>query len=229
MAATPGFASDNGQDGPLRITPDGEVLTEDVDFNWSLTRYSGSDTDELTDQMNEDLESGEYLPVGLEAAPDISLLLIRNEHVPFSNWIIYEFDDAGALDEEFSGFLAEGWVPMDIARTPNGIAALFVEADVEISGWQLATSRADSESIERAVSDLSADGYSVWGQALDGEGMWHLAVREVGLEQPREIRFETYPDDPEALQDGINGMISEIWAPWGLSLTEGRIIVSFMR
>ena len=131
--------------------------------------------------------------------------------------------------EQFTGFLADGWVPMDIARTANGITTLFVEADVEISGWRLVTSRADSDSIEETVSDLSSEGYSVWGQALDGEGMWYLGVREVGLDRPREISFESYPDDPEALQDGINSKVTELWAPWGLSLSEGQIIVSFMR
>ena len=229
VAAAAAFASDNNDEEPLRFTPDGEILQEVPDHVWSLTRYVGEDVEEVTEQVNRDLEDGSYLPVGLDADPDIALFLIENDEIPFTNWIIYEFDDASDLEDEFTGFLADGWVPMDIARTSNGITALFVEAEVEFNGWQLVTSRAESSAIERTVSNLRDDGYTVWGQALDGEGMWHLAMREVGLEQPRDVRFETYPDDPAALQDGINEMIEEVWVPWGLSLSSGEIIVSFVR
>lgn len=213
----------------LRITPDGEVVQPDSDFAWAITRYTGSDIEDVTDQISNDLRNGNHVPVGLEADPDLAVLMVRSDEIEFSNWMIYEFDDADELEAEFNGFLTEGWVPMDIARTRNGIAALFIESDIELSGWRLATSQANNEAIEETVSSLIDEGYSVWGQAFDGDGMWHLGVREVGLSEPRENNFETYPDDPEALQEGINEHVSELWVPWALSLARDRILIGYMR
>lgn len=220
--------NDNGAGMTLRVTPDGEIVDPDREFAWSITRYTGS-VEDVTEQISDELKTGNYLPVGLEADPDISILLVANDDIEFSNWLIYEFDDADRLNDEFTAFLADGWVPMDIARTRNGITALFIESEIEINGWTLETSLASDSDIEETVEDMISRGYSVWGQAFDGEGMWHLGVREVGLAEPREYRHITFPDIPENVQITLNAAVAELWVPWGMSLLENRIHVTLIR
>ena len=222
------LADDNGDnDAP----EEGDVILMDPDdvprdFAWSITRYS-SDIDSVIESMNKDLEAG-YIPVGIEADPDISILMIPNEEIEFTNWVIHEFSDPESFEDEMTSSLAEGWVPMDIARTENGITALLIETDLAINGWHLEATRVTDEQLTATIDSMADDGYAVWGSALDGEGIWLLGIRETG-EPRRDVQYEMYPDDPEALQSAINSHVQELWVPWSMSLSEGQIFLTYLR
>ncbi|TVQ27992.1 MAG: hypothetical protein EA383_01510 [Spirochaetaceae bacterium] len=212
------------------LAQDGGVITDPDeipdDFVWSITRYSGT-ADDLVDVIGEDLQRG-YLPVGFEADPDISLLLIQDDTIPFTRWRIHEFTNPTELEAEMNGFLVEGWLPMDIARTQNGIAALFIETEFAINGWRIVASEATDDALTQTIENLQNDGLTIWGASLDGEGIWLLAVREIGG-VPRVTQYANYRDEPEQVRLAVNESLLAGWIPWGLSLAGGRVFVTYLR
>ena len=210
---------------PLFSQTDG-VLTNPDDFVWSITRYSGP-MEDMVDAISEDLQRG-YLPVGFEADPDISLLLIQDDTIPFTRWRIHEFTNPSQMEAEMNGFLVEGWLPMDIARTEGGIAALFIETELSVNGWRIVTSEATDDALTATIEDLQSQGLSVWGASLDGEGIWLLAVRELG-DVVRVTQYANYQDEPERIRLAVNESIAAGFVPWGLSLAAGRVLVTYVR
>lgn len=208
----------------------GEVLTDPSqvpdDYVWTIARYSGS-AENLVDVISDELRRG-YLPVGFEADPDISLLLIRDDTIPFTRWQIYEFTDPSEMEAEMNGFLVSGWLPMDISRTENGIAVLLIETERTINGWRIVTSQASDDALSETIEDLQQEGLSVWGASLDGDGIWLLAVRELdGV--TRAVQYANYRDEPDRIRLAINESIGAGWLPWGLSLAANRVFVTYIR
>lgn len=173
-----------------------------------------------------------YVPVGMDIGNShISVLYASSTDIVFDRWIIHEFTKLENLNNEFSGFLLDGWIPMDISRTPDGLSVLFVRGDgqQEILGWRIQEiSAGDPDAVLQTLERYRDNGFLPYGVTIDREDdeFWFLLLQ---TEQPvdtelRRIALNGFTN--ENIQEGISTDIQNQLLPWGLARgNEGSFVL----
>ena len=220
----------------LLILPTISLVSQEEpdDLPWLFEQYDAeeaqqSDWESIGERIS-DLANEGYLPVGFELRPRPSVLYIRNEGLPFTQWTIHEFEDPQNFEANFGAFLDEGWLPMDIARSENGIVALFVGAESSINGWRLTGVEMDSEAIAEEIAGYREEGFTPWGLTPTEGGVWILLLREAGT-VATDTSIQSYPaDDVLAISEGVTSEILHgNFIPWGLMIHGETATVQYIR
>jgi hypothetical protein len=173
-----------------------------------------------------------YVPVGMDIGDDrISMLYASSTDIEFDRWIIHEFTELGNLNNEFSAFLLDGWLPMDISKTADGLSVLFVRGaeEQEILGWRIQEiSAAEPDAVLDILGNYRDEGFLPYGITIEREDneFWFLLLqsdRPAGSEM-RRVALNGFTN--ENIQDGITGDIRNNLLPWGLARgNEGSFVL----
>ena len=195
--------------------------------SWRLVRHP-FDFDKAGTEISALCNEG-YLPVGMEIDEGRSIFIfyVEDESMPFNEWTIHQFNDLSKLETEFTSRLKDGWVPMDISKTPLAFYTFFVKTDiVKIGGWRLATSGLENDQIEERINEFASQGFSPWGLSISQGLIWHLLIND-GLGDHRSTFINSYKNKYENLKQEINNDIAEGWAPWGLMMIGEEVFVEY--
>lgn len=164
-----------------------------------------------------------YLPVGIEIdkSTGMTVLFVNDGSMDYDNWIIYNHDKMENIEAELTQFIKEGWVPMDIVKTDPGMTVLYVRGGftegVTITGWRLAKSGMDTETVKTVINDYLKSGFTPWGISLDGSDAWYFFLND-GTAGSKQFFLEGYKLDSEFVKKSITDDINKGWMPWGLMI-----------
>ncbi|MFP4067004.1 MAG: hypothetical protein ACLFS5_05825 [Spirochaetaceae bacterium] len=196
---------------------------------WAFAEHSFTD-EELKKEISQFLQNG-YVPVGMESEPDgtLHVLYALNTWFEFTNWAIQEFTELDKLNEEMTGVIQEGWLPMAMSATDDGLQVLFIETDFEISGWQIAVGPLSVDSALVTLESWQEDGYTPWAITLSPDDeVWYLFLEQEDVPN-KAVLFNGYENSETAISDGINEDIGEAWYPWGLMRGDETTFVQYLR
>lgn len=196
---------------------------------WAFAEHSFTDED-LRVEISQFLQNG-YVPVGMESEPDgtLRILYALNTWFEFSNWAIQEFTNLDNLNAEMTAVLQEGWLPMAMSATDDGLQVLFIETDVELDAWQIATGPLSVDSALATLESWRNDGYTPWAITLaPDDEVWYLFL-ETDAVPNRAVLFNGYENTEEAITEGINSDIGEAWYPWGLMRGDESTFIQYLR
>ncbi|MFP4114848.1 MAG: hypothetical protein ACOC0E_11530 [Spirochaetota bacterium] len=196
---------------------------------WRLVRRSSRidpDDPEVSDLMD-----GGFLPIGFHETDGgaFSLLLVANSGISASGWHLREYSDWNRLQAQITDAILSGLLPVGISKSPSGLTILWIETDLAVGAWRIhAMSAPTEERAERAVRRFETMGFGLWGLTVSDDLMWLLFLR---LEQPlfAHGRILTYPDEADAVENGIERNSREGWVPVGLASEDGRCYVAYRR
>lgn len=197
---------------------------------WRLVTY-GNVEDDLVEQMNEVIDSG-YVPAGVDIAPEqgITILYVRDEALPVYEWLLKDFADIEMLNDEFTGTITAGWLPMDITVTDCIVVGLFIRTDATVSGWRIAISGLTSGDAHAGQERLRDAGFTPWGIAYSEQRqLWHLGLGFPG-EDVLQSSIIGIPLDSTAEETAsvIATITDEGWRPWGITRTPTELAVQFV-
>jgi len=196
---------------------------------WAFAEHSFTD-ESLRQEISQFLQSG-YVPVGMESEPDgtVRILYALNTWFEFSNWAIQEFTNLDNLNAEMTTVLQEGWLPMAMSATDDGLQVLFIETDVELDAWQIATGPLSVDSALATLESWRNDGYTPWALTLTPDDeVWYLFL-ETDAVPNRAVLFNGFENSQAAITDGINSDIEEAWYPWGLMRGDETTFIQYLR
>ncbi|MFW5807374.1 MAG: hypothetical protein ACOCWU_06870 [Spirochaetota bacterium] len=196
---------------------------------WAFAEHSFTD-ESLRREISEFLRNG-YVPVGMESEPDgtLRVLYALNTWFEFSNWAIQEFTELDNLNAEMSTVIQEGWLPMAMSATDDGLQVLFIETDVEIDAWQIAVGPLSVDSALSTLESWREDGYTPWAITLaPDDEVWYLFL-ETDAVPNRAVLFNGYENSESAITEGINEDIGEAWYPWGLMRGDETTFIQYLR
>ena len=196
---------------------------------WAFAEHSFTD-ESLRQEISQFLQSG-YVPVGMESEPDgtLRVLYALNTWFEFSNWAIQEFTNLDNLNAEMTTVLQEGWLPMAMSATDDGLQVLFIETDVQLDAWQIATGPLSVDSALATLESWRNDGYTPWALTLTPDDeVWYLFL-ETDAVPNRAVLFNGFENSQAAITDGINSDIEEAWYPWGLMRGDEPTFVQYLR
>ena len=196
---------------------------------WAFAEHSFTD-ESLRQEISQFLQSG-YVPVGMESEPDgtLRVLYALNTWFEFSNWAIQEFTNLDNLNAEMTTVLQEGWLPMAMSATDDGLQVLFIETDVELDAWQIATGPLSVDSALATLESWRNDGYTPWALTLTPDDeVWYLFLQTDAVPN-RAVLFNGFENSQAAITDGINSDIEEAWYPWGLMRGDETTFVQYLR
>lgn len=196
---------------------------------WAFAEHSFTD-ENLRVEISQFLQSG-YVPVGMESEPDgtLRVLYALNTWFEFSNWAIQEFTNLENLNAEMTAVLQEGWLPMAMSATDDGLQVLFIETEVELDAWQIATGPLSVDSALATLESWRNDGYTPWALTLTPDDeVWYLFL-ETDAVPNRAVLFNGFENSQAAITEGINSDIGEAWYPWGLMRGDETTFVQYLR
>ena len=196
---------------------------------WAFAEHSFTD-ENLRVEISQFLQNG-YVPVGMESEPDgtLRVLYALNTWFEFSNWAIQEFTNLENLNAEMTTVLQEGWLPMAMSATDDGLQVLFIETDVELDAWQIATGPLSVDSALATLESWRNDGYTPWALTLTPDDeVWYLFL-ETDAVPNRAVLFNGFENSQAAITEGINSDIEEAWYPWGLMRGDETTFVQYLR
>ncbi len=197
---------------------------------WQITTYDSLGEETLA-EINQRIQQG-YLPVGMDLSESegLTMLYSLEPETAVYDWMLKEFADVSALNEEFTGTITAGWLPMDIAVSDGAVFGFFVQTDATIAGWRITTSNMATVDATAAQQQLRTAGFSPWGVAFNHSGqLWHLALNFVDEDalQSTLVGFPAGTAD-EPLGASIAQITTEGWRPWGLTRTPDEVIMHFV-
>ncbi|NBB91468.1 MAG: hypothetical protein GVY23_09760 [Spirochaetes bacterium] len=196
---------------------------------WAFAEHSFTDED-LRVEISQFLQNG-YVPVGMESEPDgtLRVLYALNTWFEFSNWAIQEFTNLGNLNAEMTAVLQEGWLPMAMSATDDGLQVLFIETDIQLDAWQIATGPLSVDSALATLESWRNDGYTPWALTLTPDDeVWYLFLQTDAVPN-RAALFNGFENSQAAITQGINSDIEEAWYPWGLMRGDRTTFVQYLR
>ena len=196
---------------------------------WAFAEHSFTD-ENLRVEISQFLQNG-YVPVGMESEPDgtLRVLYALNTWFDFSNWAIQEFTNLDNLNAEMTTVLQEGWLPMAMSATDAGLQVLFIETDVQLDAWQIATGPLSVDSALATLESWRNDGYTPWALTLSPDDeVWYLFL-ETDAVPNRAVLFNGFENSQSAITEGINSDIEEAWYPWGLMRGDETTFVQYLR
>ena len=173
-----------------------------------------------------------YVPVGMEQRDrTVHMLYIDNPDITVDRWVIQEFEDLDTLNEEMSAPMLDGWIPMDISKTDNGLTVLFVLSEqLEAEGWRIDISPLAAGSIEETYRRWREQGFEPYGISLSPQDeVWYLLIDEGTDEEPSAVFFNGYPRVGSRVADGITQDIATGSIPWGLMVGDDTLYVQYLR
>lgn len=207
---------------------DGTVSEEEP--LWVMAEHTlGSET--MAEDISRIVAEG-YVPVGMEQRDQtVHMLYIDNPDINVDRWVIQEFEDLDNLNEEMSAPMLEGWVPMDISKTENGLTVLFVLAEeLQAAGWRIDISPLEATSIQETYANWRNQGFEPYGISLSPEDeVWYLLIDEGTDEEPAAVFFNGYPRLGSQVADGITEDIASGAIPWGLMVGDDTLYVHYLR
>ena len=196
---------------------------------WAFAEHSFTD-ENLRVEISQFLQNG-YVPVGMESEPDgtLRVLYALNTWFDFSNWAIQEFTNLDNLNAEMTTVLQEGWLPMAMSATDDGLQVLFIETDVQLDAWQIATGPLSVDSALATLESWRNDGYTPWALTLTPDDeVWYLFLQTDAVPN-RAALFNGFENSQAAITQGINSDIEEAWYPWGLMRGDRTTYVQYLR
>lgn len=196
---------------------------------WAFAEHS-FENEELKKEINEFLANG-YVPVGMDVTPDgtLSLVYALNTWFEYENWAIQEFTDLDNLNAELTTVLQEGWVPVAMSATDDGLQMFLLKTDIEVSAWEIAVGPL---SVDSAVSTLESwrdEGYTPWAITLTPDDeVWYLFLEQSHVSEDA-VLFNGFENTEEAITEGINEDIEERWYPWGMMRGEDSTFFQYLR
>ncbi len=172
-----------------------------------------------------------YLPIGMEVdyGKAIYIFYADDESIPFTGWVLYNFTNFDKLDVNFTKFITEGWVPMDISKTPGGLYTLFIKTDAfKIDGWRISAGGVTSDAISKTVDTFTAEGFSPWGLSMAEGKVWHLFLND-GKGQERPIYLNVFSNAPDEVKTKVNKDLSDGWLPWGMMMAADKIFIEYTK
>jgi len=173
-------------------------------------------TETVSDEIDKALEKG-FIPVGIEVTPgqEIAVLYNIDEKIDANRYILYQFDDVSKFEAEFTEFLKNGWLPMDISFTGDSVFTIFIPSPYEIEGWRLTSTSLDEDEMLGTLSDFRAQGFNPWGISGLDDRLWFLLLSFEDHEvETFFVNFYTTSD--EELKEKIKRDLSSGWKPIGL-------------
>lgn len=196
---------------------------------WAFAEHSFTN-EQLRTEISQFLQNG-YVPVGMESEADgtLRVLYALNTWFEFSNWAIQEFTDLENLNAEMTAVLQEGWLPMAMSATDDGLQVLFIETDVELDAWQIAVGPLSVDSALATLESWRNDGYTPWALTLSPDDeVWYLFL-QTDVVPNRAALFNGFENAQSAITEGINSDIQNAWYPWGLMRGDRTTYVQYLR
>ena len=174
------------------------------------------DTETVSEQIEEVLTHG-YIPVGLEVSPgrEIAVLYAPAGELEAERYVLYQFDDASSFEAEFTEFIKEGWLPMDISYIGDSFYGIFIRSPYEIEGWRLTSTSLNEEEMSETLTDFREQGFHPWGISGLEDRLWFLLLAFEDHE-PGSFFVNFYTIDDEELKEKIESDLASGWRPWGL-------------
>jgi hypothetical protein len=202
----------------------------DTDFSqpWQIVFYPTTGSATVSD-ITGYVEAG-YLPVGFEIRPDsgLAVLLVRGTLDELKGWQIHEYTDWNALEREITESIRAGFVPMDISRYGDVLSILWVEAEMEIAGWRITTCPNTLSERARAVNNLQAQGFTLWGLSIHDDLVWLLFLSRPDREQ-RTGSISVFSPVATEFQSAIAEVYDQGWRPNGLGTDGDSLYICFSR
>jgi hypothetical protein len=186
------------------------------------------DVQEAESQIDAMCSDG-FLPVGMEVDEGraISVIYAENADIPFTVWLLHHITDPGALEEQLSRLMLDGWLPMGFSRSGSGLYFLLVKADVEISSWRIATSSPLASDIEETLETYTDQGFVPYGVSLFEDLVWLLFLK-TERDEPRDVSLAMYENEEQAITDGLYWATVQGKMPWGLMVQNERVSILYL-
>lgn len=174
-----------------------------------------------------------YHPIAINVDPErgIDMLYFRDEQASAGaapvTWILYEFDDFSVLDADFTAFLREGFVPMDISGGLNSLMVMFVRSSTEITGWRLTAGQPDQESVSQTIESYRQQGFELHGLSYSDEQMWFLFLK-IGTRDAIRSTVTYTVNDVRAIETDVSRRVATGWFPTALAvLPDDQIVLAY--
>lgn len=198
---------------------------ESTPVGWRLLSLGGG-IDEAEAAINSQLTTG-LVPIGVELEPDGTLLLLftREVSIEFSGWRITEHMDWNSLETDVTAGIRDGFRPVDISRTPEGLLILWLRSDDEISGWRIHAASPERTARAETVQAFRENGFALQGLSAH-EGLdWYLFVRQGSRAPAAHIRVHS--GDPVTLRDGISATVQDGTLPCAIAHDDEGFLVAY--
>lgn len=201
----------------------GSVETEQV--TWQLLSLAGGLAD-AESAVNAQLERG-LVPTGIELEPNGTLILLFTSviHMEFTGWGITEHTDWNALETDIVDTIRDGFRPVDISRTENGLIVLWLKSNTAIAGWRIHAAPQDRTAHGKTVEGFRDNGFELWGISSHAGLTWYLFIRREVL--PAGARIQVHGHDLEALRDGIRRVVQDGAAPRAVAHDEEGFTIAY--
>lgn len=175
-----------------------------------------------------------YQPIGfnLDTQRGIDMLFVSGNSEPGqteepSHWVLYEFDDFSQLDADFTTFLLDGFVPVDISGGLNALFVFFVQAEVEVAAWRLTTGPVSEAAMTETITDFREQGFDLHGLSYHDDAMWYLFLRFADQE-PARVSVMFTANDVRAVQANIASRVETGWFPTAFTvLPDDRVALAY--
>ena len=203
---------------------------QSIDYSqpWHIVFFAEVNSS-VVSEITQVVEAG-YLPVGFEIRPGggLVMLLVRGAMDELKGWQIAEYTDWNTLEAEITGAIQRGYIPMGISRYGDALSVLWVEAEMELAGWRIATCEDTLTERSRTINNLQAQGFTLWGMSVHEELVWMLFLNRTNREQ-RVGTISVFSSVATEFQSGVAEAYNQGWRPNGLGTTEDALYVCFAR
>jgi len=201
---------------------------------WILEQYDGGVTEART-KMAQKFQSG-YVPVGIEVAEDLGASVL---YVPKKYATAFGFSPSEVRIETVSEFtkikdqlnarFAQGWFPVDIARTTKAMYVVLAKTGWQVDDWGLTDDAYTPEHMKNTVSDFQKKGYAPCGTAIYGAGRIIYLFAKSPDRDPSKLYFTSYDNSRQGIVNGFNSDLSKGWFPWGFAIAPNSLLVQYER
>ena len=175
-----------------------------------------------------------YRPIAfnLDPARGIDMLFLAGDQdsddtAEPSRWVLYEFDDFSRLDEEFTTFLTDGFVPVDISGGLNSLFVFFVQAGTDVAAWRLTTGPVDEAAMTETLTTYRNQGFDLHGLSYKDNALWYLFLRLADQDAAR-VSIIVTANDVRAIEENISSRVAAGWFPTAFTvLPNDRVALAY--
>lgn len=199
---------------------------------WRLNAYPYAE--DIQDLVNQEIQDG-YVPAGLHVVPGESIMVLFHESdQEIDQWALVAIDSLDRVNAEVSGFLQEGWLPVDFSMTGEDMHVLFLKTDYEFKSWRIVTATSDSdEALLSIIGDVTKTQFDedriLFGVNALGNQVHLLFVESDTLLANSQMAVQVYPNDGEAFYNALNEHLAAGAVPGGFALSQDRVVIPFFR
>jgi len=194
---------------------------------WELIRHPNN-IDKIREQVTEFANQGKT-PMGMSIVGDkVYILYITGNRFKLDRWEINWYDSVDELRTGVTAKMNAGFMPVGLHNDGSQFFILYIKTAFKATHWRIVPSERTLESLQQAISDLTADYYVPMDLAAHGDNFYTLLVR-IPTTTIKQWHIQTYEADNSAITPGINGMVSQGWSPWGMDFDGDKVRVLFVK